>query len=134
MLVDQYGVGFHEGGLIQSALFVQRPLRIQRRQAAEAGRGDRLPVVLVGDITGGEHALDRSLRGAAAEPGADLQVTVVHRQLALEPRSAEHTSELQSLMRISFAAFCLKQHNNESSLNSSQYFETIMQNAYTTIT
>src|SRR3546814_8208699 len=27
----------------------------------------------------------------------------------LEPRSEEHTSELQSLMRISFAAFCLKQ-------------------------
>src|SRR3546814_5695029 len=75
LIVDQDVVGLHEGGLLQSALFVQKPLRIQRRHAAEAGRGDRLPVVLVGDITGGEHALDRSLRGAAAEPGADLQVT-----------------------------------------------------------
>src|SRR3546814_11632709 len=65
-------------------LFVQKPLRIQRRHAAEAGRSDRLAVVLVGHVAGGEHALDRSLRGAAAEPGADLQVTVVHRQLALE--------------------------------------------------
>src|SRR3546814_8501124 len=27
-------------------------------------------------------------------------------------RSEEHTSELQSLMRISYAAFCLKQKNN----------------------
>src|SRR3546814_6756950 len=27
------------------------------------------------------------------------------------PRSEEHTSELQSLMRISYAVFCLKQHN-----------------------
>src|SRR3546814_2847207 len=27
----------------------------------------------------------------------------------LEPRSEEHTSELQSLMRISYAVFCLKQ-------------------------
>src|SRR3546814_5471225 len=26
-------------------------------------------------------------------------------------RSEEHTSELQSLMRISYAVFCLKQHN-----------------------
>src|SRR3546814_5520756 len=27
---------------------------------------------------------------------------------ALDPRSEEHTSELQSLMRISYAVFCLK--------------------------
>src|SRR3546814_5428472 len=30
---------------------------------------------------------------------------------ALEPRSEEHTSELQSLMRISYAVFCLKKKN-----------------------
>src|SRR3546814_1008909 len=29
----------------------------------------------------------------------------------LEPRSEEHTSEIQSLMRISYAVFCLKQTN-----------------------
>src|SRR3546814_4253420 len=29
-------------------------------------------------------------------------------------RSEEHTSELQSLMRISYAVFCLKNNNNES--------------------
>src|SRR3546814_4082298 len=29
-------------------------------------------------------------------------------ELAARPRSAEHTSELQSLMRISYAVFCLK--------------------------
>src|SRR3546814_3025824 len=29
-------------------------------------------------------------------------------------RSEEHTSELQSLMRISYAVFCLKQQNNTS--------------------
>src|SRR3546814_9215419 len=35
------------------------------------------------------------------------------RSRALTPRSEEHTSELQSLMRISYAVFCLKkkQHN-----------------------
>src|SRR3546814_9743316 len=32
--------------------------------------------------------------------------TEMHRQ---QPRSEEHTSELQSLMRISYAVFCLKQ-------------------------
>src|SRR3546814_1064435 len=30
------------------------------------------------------------------------------------PRSEEHTSELQSLMRISYAVFCLKKKKNES--------------------
>src|SRR3546814_4915546 len=30
---------------------------------------------------------------------------------ALRPRSEEHTSELQSLMRISYAVFCLKKKN-----------------------
>src|SRR3546814_11225337 len=29
------------------------------------------------------------------------------------PRSEEHTSELQSLMRISYAVFCLKKKNNK---------------------
>src|SRR3546814_10327488 len=32
---------------------------------------------------------------------------------ALLPRSEEHTSELQSLMRISYAVFCLKKKRNE---------------------
>src|SRR3546814_2689000 len=32
-------------------------------------------------------------------------------------RSEEHTSELQSLMRISYAVFCLKQKNNRNNDN-----------------
>src|SRR3546814_6642839 len=31
---------------------------------------------------------------------------------ATSPRSEEHTSELQSLMRISYAVFCLKKNNH----------------------
>src|SRR3546814_4635424 len=38
------------------------------------------------------------------------------------PRSEEHTSELQSLMRISYAVFCLKQKNTESTVNRQQDF------------
>src|SRR3546814_10783617 len=33
------------------------------------------------------------------------------------PRSEEHTSELQSLMRISYAVFCLKKKSDSSSRN-----------------
>src|SRR3546814_3594999 len=34
-----------------------------------------------------------------------------HATLQIEQRSEEHTSELQSLMRISYAVFCLKKKN-----------------------
>src|SRR3546814_9743231 len=35
----------------------------------------------------------------------------------LDHRSEEHTSELQSLMRISYAVFCLKKKNNKDNNN-----------------
>src|SRR3546814_3531420 len=38
----------------------------------------------------------------------------VTRFAAPAPRSEEHTSELQSLMRISYAVFCLKKKNTEN--------------------
>src|SRR3546814_8049401 len=39
----------------------------------------------------------------------------------LKGRSEEHTSELQSLMRISYAVFCLKKQNNHYLHNTQQY-------------
>src|SRR3546814_10364697 len=45
--------------------------------------------------------------GGDHRDGAGGDVVVVG-QHALEGRSEEHTSELQSLMRISYAVFCLK--------------------------
>src|SRR3546814_5815082 len=35
-------------------------------------------------------------------------------------RSEEHTSELQSLMRISYAVFCLKKHKKKTKINYNQ--------------
>src|SRR3546814_10660419 len=40
-------------------------------------------------------------------------------------RSEEHTSELQSLMRISYAVFCLKQKNNTHTLHTLIYIPNI---------
>src|SRR3546814_1679067 len=37
------------------------------------------------------------------------------------PRSEEHTSELQSLMRISYAVFCLKKTNIKTNFYTHQY-------------
>src|SRR3546814_5797541 len=38
------------------------------------------------------------------------------------PRSEEHTSELQSLMRISYAVFCLKKKNKTNNHRSRDYY------------
>src|SRR3546814_9185045 len=37
-----------------------------------------------------------------------LQMTALAERMGMDRRSEEHTSELQSLMRISYAVFCLK--------------------------
>src|SRR3546814_10075670 len=42
------------------------------------------------------------------------------RHAPAEKRSEEHTSELQSLMRISYAVFCLKKKNTKSNIIESQ--------------
>src|SRR3546814_6764572 len=54
-----------------------------------------------GRMAGG---VDRASRGVAAAAGG------LARKRATE-RSEEHTSELQSLMRLSYAVFCLKKTN-----------------------
>src|SRR3546814_10057627 len=50
------------------------------------------------------------------QPLAQLEEVRCHHALgqALLPRSEEHTSELQSLMRISYAVFCLKKKKSQT--------------------
>src|SRR3546814_1854104 len=50
------------------------------------------------------HAPEHCRRAGTERAGGFLDRRV-------ETRSAEHTSELQSLMRISYAVFCLKKNN-----------------------
>src|SRR3546814_8661928 len=63
--------------------------------------------------------LDKGLDAGTGLPGAmfprraDIdQPDRLGRRIAARARSEEHTSELQSLMRISYAVFCLKKKNN----------------------
>src|SRR3546814_8878409 len=53
----------------------------------------------------------RHLAARADEDGARHQ-DGHHRARRCQARSEEHTSELQSLMRISYAVFCLKKKKN----------------------
>src|SRR3546814_1485628 len=51
-------------------------------------------------------------RGVVAQYGGAEQRVLELADIA-RPRSEEHTSELQSLMRISYAVFCLKKTNHD---------------------
>src|SRR3546814_10675976 len=75
-----------------------------------------------------------AVRGEAAQADLAENVEVVHRD---EPHirppgdtfigvvgSEEHTSELQSLMRISYAVFCLKKKNNERNIRTNELTNT----------
>src|SRR3546814_9845071 len=61
------------------------------------------------------HRLDDRLRNEVGDKLLEREIAcrddprrIACRQLEREARSEEHTSELQSLMRISYAVFCLK--------------------------
>src|SRR3546814_5085406 len=74
-----------------------------------------LPVDLgvVGQLVAG-HAFEEFQRLAHAVAGGEACADGDRAQAveAVEARSEEHTSELQSLMRISYAVLCLKKKNN----------------------
>src|SRR3546814_7122035 len=71
-----------------------------------ADRRDRRFEDQVGDA-GGVVLADRM---AAIDHDLDVQAVALEQQI----RSEEHTSELQSLMRISYAVFCLKKKNTKA--------------------
>src|SRR3546814_6914082 len=69
---------------------------------------------VAGGERGAEAALSAAEDGWAGDGGADQGVRF--RPFSAEVhtiRSEEHTSELQSLMRISYAVFCLKKKNKK---------------------
>src|SRR3546814_6279715 len=55
-------------------------------------------------------AIDAALEGLPADTGEAALAAAVTATL----RSEEHTSELQSLMRLSYAVFCLKKKNKRT--------------------
>src|SRR3546814_6077309 len=76
---------------------IERLRRHKRRQVRDRVR------VIGAELAG----LAQTRRG---EPGVPIDTRRLPGEIGLRPdvRSEEHTSELQSLMRISYAVFCLK--------------------------
>src|SRR3546814_6252021 len=81
-----------------TTLFRSRRERLVR---SGDGRGDTWRVVRLEEQ--GHARGDAAAGGAAAAPRRGASCGLGHHR-----RSEEHTSELQSLMRISYAVFCLK--------------------------
>src|SRR3546814_1534506 len=84
-------------GFLLSSQRQQRPPRIDHHRSRRLGRA-RLRAV----VAAGERVRRRARFAEAGYIGAAPSA---------RRRSEEHTSELQSLMRISYAVFCLKKKN-----------------------
>src|SRR3546814_1435150 len=93
-----------------------------RTVAAEAWKVKAEFAVKQGDLNTAITSLEKSyaarksiltaVRAASLLYSAGLDQDAAHFVELANQRSEEHTSELQSLMRISYAVFCLKKKNN----------------------
>src|SRR3546814_1602796 len=82
-----------------------------RRPPRSTRTDTRFPYTTLFRSGGGRLAGQHLLAGLVGRPHAERQHTEENRHVdddEGDPRSEEHTSELQSLMRISYAVFCLK--------------------------
>src|SRR3546814_9190974 len=87
------GIGFELGGAFAGGMKLQDPA---------ARRGADLAAPFLGNVAQeSDHVLGRA---------GNQDLVVRHEQA----RSEEHTSELQSLMRISYAVFCLQKKKNSN--------------------
>src|SRR3546814_3106719 len=83
----------------------RRPRAAARRLPAAVAGGDGRPPDPAADRPDGGHRSERRPRVVVA---ARRRLRTLGPAVRARGRSEEHTSELQSLMRISYAVFCLK--------------------------
>src|SRR3546814_5653702 len=107
-----WGVVINDGAIADPRLFQKKLLRRQDMRQVRSGHAGQLalayPGLGIARTRGNDHGIGRNRldgfrRGFASN--LDLHARLIELKLQ---RSEEHTSELQSLMRISYAVFCLK--------------------------
>src|SRR3546814_1529663 len=104
-----------KGGYVQGTV----QLVLRKRFEDERAYEDELAVDIkrevvhqIETLTGlNQRVKERQQRDENLFEDADLQMAGYAAALRVLTRSEEHTSELQSLMRISYAVFCLKKNN-----------------------
>src|SRR3546814_4774886 len=100
---------------------VERPWQFERR--------NRKPwrqrmIAIVETATGTVEAIVESLDGVDMAGRHSIALPEGYDPIAVSHRSEEHTSELQSLMRNSYAVFCLKKKNNCKKKHIKTYINT----------
>src|SRR3546814_4628659 len=100
-----------------SDLVTDRPAAAPAKDRGGFGGNDRAPQrQLTGEKASGTVKFFNAMKGFGfiqrddGQPDAFVHISAVE-------RSEEHTSELQSLMRISYAVFCLKKKKNTTHIN-----------------
>src|SRR3546814_8336416 len=106
-------------GIFFCVLMIRRPPRSTRTEHT-LSLHDALPISAMSTFSGfccalccmGNDSMVELLRWATTHPASATAVLVLL-DGATKWRSEEHTSELQSLMRISYAVFCLKKKKKQ---------------------
>src|SRR3546814_944060 len=80
--------------------------RLHGLVSVHGDQGLTVPKIVFIEHNGKEHVVDATVGKSIMQTALDHRVPGI-----LGDRSEEHTSELQSLMRISYAVFCLKKKN-----------------------
>src|SRR3546814_2399471 len=94
-----------DGGLLRPIGVMASEAKLRRLRVRRLHR--RLILLLAGRLCHLPPLTQRFQHAGRLAPAAGLEAVIAaRRQVAF--RSEEHTSELQSLMRISYAVFCLK--------------------------
>src|SRR3546814_10168913 len=90
---------------------IRRPPRSTRTHTLSLH--DALPISIAPFSLMHSACTPRPAKWRRVTPGYFVAIRMWLQRLGSSDRSEEHTSELQSLMRISYAVFCLKKKKNE---------------------
>src|SRR3546814_6961439 len=80
------------------------------KRLGERAAKSSIPILITGESGVGKEVIARAVHGSSERSGKPFVAV----NCGAIPRSEEHTSELQSLMRISYAVFCLTKKNKKS--------------------
>src|SRR3546814_1773060 len=92
-------------------------LRRARASAELLAPAHCIALLRSGETEKGDALKTARVAGILAAKRTDELIPLCHPLPIYQARSEEHTSELQSLMRISYAVFCLKKKNHTCSLH-----------------
>src|SRR3546814_1842183 len=111
---DLLGDAGHQGLVGVAGVALHRALLLLELVLADVAVGDRFAHARLG------FAAREDRHGQGQADGAALALAIQRTHVGAAPafRSEEHTSELQSLMRISYAVFCLKKKTKQNTITS----------------